>query len=103
MPLYEYECEACGHRFERIQKFSDPPVEVCPHCRKKKLHKLVSSPAIQFKGSGFYINDYARKGTGAGTDSSKDGDSSKDSSSSKDGGSSKDGSSSRDSGSSKDS
>src|SRR5216684_1392852 len=95
MPLYEYECEACGHRFERIQKFSDPPVEVCPHCGKKKLHKLVSSPAIQFKGSGFYIIDYARKGTGAGTDSSKDGDSSKDSSSSKDGGSSKDSDSSK--------
>jgi putative FmdB family regulatory protein len=63
MPLYEYECEACGHRFERIQKFSDPHVEVCPSCGEKKVHKLVSSPAIQFKGSGFYINDYAKKGS----------------------------------------
>jgi putative FmdB family regulatory protein len=72
MPLYEYECEACSHRFERIQKFSDPPAEVCPTCGKKKLRKLVSSPAIQFKGSGFYINDYARKGaTGPGTEDSK--------------------------------
>jgi putative FmdB family regulatory protein len=79
MPLYEYECEACAHRFERIQKFSDAPVEVCPKCGKKKLRKLVSSPAIQFKGSGFYINDYARKGA-KGEDSSKDTDSSKDSS-----------------------
>jgi putative FmdB family regulatory protein len=66
MPLYEYECDACGERFERIQKFSDPLVEICPNCGKKKVKKLVSSPAIQFKGSGFYINDYARKGaTGA--------------------------------------
>jgi len=95
MPLYEYECEACGHRFERIQKFSDPPAEVCPHCGKKKLHKLVSSPAIQFKGSGFYINDYARKGTGAGADSSKDGESAKDAASSKGSDSSKDGDSSK--------
>src|SRR5664279_4835419 len=63
MPLYEYECEACGHRFERIQKFSDPLVKVCPHCGKRKVHKLLSSPAIKFKGSGFYINDYAAKST----------------------------------------
>jgi putative FmdB family regulatory protein len=74
MPLYEYECEACGTRFERIQKFSDPPVEVCVKCGERKVRKLVSSPAIQFKGSGFYINDYARKGTGtdSGTTASKD-------------------------------
>lgn len=67
MPLYEYECQACGHRFERIQKFSDSPLEECPTCGKKKVHKLVSSPAIKFKGSGFYINDYAKKDT-TGTD-----------------------------------
>jgi putative FmdB family regulatory protein len=63
MPLYEYECPACGHRFERIQKFSDSPLAECPKCGKKKLDKLVSSPAIKFKGSGFYINDYAKKDT----------------------------------------
>jgi putative FmdB family regulatory protein len=62
MPLYEYECEACAHRFERIQKFSDPPVETCPACAKGPVRKLLSSPAIQFKGSGWYITDYARKG-----------------------------------------
>jgi putative FmdB family regulatory protein len=62
MPLYEYECEACGARFEHIQKFSDPPIEVCPSCGEKKVQKLLSSPAIQFKGSGWYITDYARKG-----------------------------------------
>jgi putative FmdB family regulatory protein len=74
MPLYEYECEACGNRFERIQKFSDPPVDVCPVC-SGAVRKLLSSPAIQFKGSGWYITDYAKKasGDGAGSkDSSKE-------------------------------
>jgi putative FmdB family regulatory protein len=61
MPLYEYECDACHHRFERIQKFSDPPVDVCPKCGKSSVKKLLSSPAIQFKGSGWYVTDYARK------------------------------------------
>jgi putative FmdB family regulatory protein len=60
MPLYEYECESCGHRFERIQKFSDPLVDVCPVCGGP-VRKLPSSPAIQFKGSGWYVTDYARK------------------------------------------
>jgi putative FmdB family regulatory protein len=60
MPLYEYECEACGNRFERIQKFSDPLVDVCPACNGP-VKKLLSSPAIQFKGSGWYITDYAKK------------------------------------------
>lgn len=63
MPLYEYECEACSKRFEKIHKFSDPPIDVCPHCGKGPVKKLPSSPAIQFKGSGFYITDYAKKGT----------------------------------------
>ena len=63
MPLYEYECEACGRRFEVIhQKYSDPSVEVCKECGKGPVRRLLSSPAIQFKGSGFYINDYAQKG-----------------------------------------
>ena len=61
MPLYEYECNNCGHRFERIQKFSDDLVSVCPLC-DGKVRKLVSSPAIQFKGTGWYVTDYARKG-----------------------------------------
>jgi putative FmdB family regulatory protein len=61
MPLYEYECDACHHRFERIQKFSDPLVDKCPNCGNGPVKKLVSSPAIQFKGSGWYITDYARK------------------------------------------
>lgn len=61
MPLYEYECEKDGSRFEVIQKFSDEPVTTCPDCGGK-VRKLISSPAIQFKGSGWYITDYARKG-----------------------------------------
>jgi putative FmdB family regulatory protein len=64
MPLYEYHCEGCGHRFEKIQKFSDPLIDECPKCGEKKVHKLVSSPAIQFKGTGWYITDYAKKGSG---------------------------------------
>jgi putative FmdB family regulatory protein len=65
MPLYEYQCDACVHRFERIQKFSDSPIETCPSCGGK-VRKLLSSPAIQFKGSGWYITDYARKSSGDG-------------------------------------
>jgi putative FmdB family regulatory protein len=61
MPMYEYACESCGHRFEKIRKFSDPPLIECPKCGGP-LRKLVSSPAFQFKGSGWYITDYARKG-----------------------------------------
>lgn len=60
MPLYEYQCDVCASRFERIQKFSDPPVDVCPGCGGA-VRKLLSSPAIQFKGSGWYITDYAKK------------------------------------------
>jgi putative FmdB family regulatory protein len=79
MPLYEYQCEACSHRFERIHKFSDPPIATCPTCGGS-VRKLFSSPAIKFKGSGFYINDYAKKSS---TDSkaSDSNDSSKESSS----------------------
>jgi putative FmdB family regulatory protein len=63
MPLYEYECDN-GHRFEVIRKFSDPPIAVCPTCGAP-VHKLISSPAFQFKGSGWYITDYARKDSGS--------------------------------------
>jgi putative FmdB family regulatory protein len=61
MPMYEYQCGACGHRLEAIQKFSDKLLKSCPKCKKAKLERLLSSPAIQFKGSGWYITDYARK------------------------------------------
>lgn len=88
MPLYEYLCDACGQRFERIQKFSDPPVDACPSCGGA-VRKLLSSPAIQFKGTGWYITDYAKKGGGgdgkgaaAGTGEKKDSAASGDTSSS---------------------
>jgi putative FmdB family regulatory protein len=72
MPLYEYECDACGHRFEKIQKFSDPLEDTCPKCGGH-VHKLMSSPAIQFKGSGFYITDYPKgdKGSAPKSDGGK--------------------------------
>ena len=62
MPLYEYECDVCAHRFELIQKFTDPPPAACPKCGGA-VTKLLSSPAIQFKGSGFYLTDYGRSGS----------------------------------------
>ncbi len=60
MPLYEYQCSKCGERVEKIQKFSDPPLVRCEKCGGT-LERLISSPAIQFKGSGWYVTDYARK------------------------------------------
>ena len=61
MPIYEYECLKNKHRFEVMQKFSDPPLTKCTICGEP-VQKLLSAPAIQFKGSGWYITDYARKG-----------------------------------------
>jgi len=71
MPLHEYECDN-GHRFEVIQKFSDPPIEKCPTCGQP-VRKLIASPAIQFKGSGWYVTDYARKGSGGSKPGSTEG------------------------------
>ena len=65
MPLYEYECDACGGRFEVIQKFSEA-TEQCRRCGKGPVRRLMSSPAIQFKGTGWYITDYAQKGKSGG-------------------------------------
>lgn len=77
MPLYEYQCEACGHRFEVIQKYSDRPAEVCTVCGKGPVVRQFSSPAIQFKGSGWYITDYARKGQSDKTSTDAKGDGAK--------------------------
>ena len=86
MPLYEYECDNCGHRFEVIQKFSDEPLTSCPKCQGP-VRKLLSSPAIQFKGSGWYITDYAKKtGTSAGSTKSEGASSSEKASDSSSGG-----------------
>ena len=60
MPLYEYQCEKCGHRFEKIQKFSDKMVKKCPECGGR-VEQVISAPAVQFKGSGWYVTDYAKK------------------------------------------
>jgi putative FmdB family regulatory protein len=73
MPLYEYECEKCGHRFEKIQKFSDKMLKKCPECGGR-IEQMISAPAVQFKGSGWYVTDYAKKSHapsdgGAGKDS----------------------------------
>lgn len=64
MPLYEYECSRCGERFERIEKFTAPHTQKCPKCAGK-AERLLAPPAFQFKGSGWYVTDYARKGSGA--------------------------------------
>lgn len=69
MPIYEYECVEQKHRFEIIQKFSDPPVTHCTICGGS-VQRVVSAPAIQFKGSGWYITDYARKGSSEASSSS---------------------------------
>jgi putative FmdB family regulatory protein len=69
MPLYEYQCKKCSHRFEKIRKFSDPPIKKCPECGGV-VEQLISSPAVQFKGTGWYVTDYARKSGGTSSDSS---------------------------------
>ena len=59
MPTYEYECNACKHRFEELQSFSDAPLKKCPQCKKKQLQRLIGTgAAVLFKGSGFYQTDY---------------------------------------------
>ncbi len=58
--MYEYRCTKCNHVFEKIQKFSDPPITECPKCGAK-VEQVISAPAMQFKGTGWYVNDYAKK------------------------------------------
>jgi putative FmdB family regulatory protein len=70
MPMYEYECEKCGHRFEKIRKFSDAPLDTCEKCGGP-VHKMQSAPAFQFKGTGWYVTDYAKSGK-TGTEEKKD-------------------------------
>jgi putative FmdB family regulatory protein len=86
MPLYEYECKKCHHRFEKIQKFSDPHTKKCPECGGP-IEQVISAPAVQFKGSGWYVTDYAKKSEGTKSSSASDGDSSSKESSAKDSGS----------------
>ncbi|HLW74924.1 MAG TPA: zinc ribbon domain-containing protein [Gammaproteobacteria bacterium] len=58
MPIYEYECQACGHQFEALQKVSDAPLKKCPECGKPKLRKLMSAPSFRLKGGGWYETDF---------------------------------------------
>src|SRR4051812_5189956 len=79
MPTYDYKCTACGHTFDELQSFSEPPLTKCPACKKKKLERLFGGGgASVFKGSGFYETDYRRAGTN-GTDKNgkADGDAAK--------------------------
>lgn len=71
MPIYEYECQTCHHRVELIQKYSDAPLAECPEC-KGIVKKVIAAPALQFKGSGWYITDYSGKGKEKGTDKPAD-------------------------------
>ena len=72
MPLYEYECRKCHFRFERIQKYSDPLVRKCPKCKTGRVDKLISAPAVQFKGTGWYVTDYGgKKGGGEKSEGGK--------------------------------
>ena len=75
MPLYEYQCKKCKHRFEKIQKFSDKPIKKCPECGGP-LEKLISTSSVQFKGSGWYVSDYGRKGSAGSSSSSSESESS---------------------------
>jgi len=72
VPLYEYQCKKCHSLTERIQKFSDPPLATCPHCGGE-LEQLISAPAVQFKGSGWYVTDYAKKASSGGSPGSGSG------------------------------
>jgi putative FmdB family regulatory protein len=66
MPLYEYECKKCGHRFEKIQLYSARMVKKCPECGGQ-VEQMISAPAVQFKGSGWYVTDYAKKTSSQGS------------------------------------
>ncbi len=69
MPNYEYLCKKCGHRFEQIRKFSDKQLRKCPECGGV-IEQVISAPAVQFKGSGWYVTDYPKKGDGSAQSSS---------------------------------
>jgi len=68
LPLYEYQCKQCHSLTERIQKFSDPPLAICPHCGGE-LEQTITAPTVQFKGSGWYVTDYAKKSSKGGPSS----------------------------------
>jgi len=96
VPLYEYQCKKCKHKFEKIQKFSDRPIRKCPECGGP-VEKIQHAPAVQFKGTGWYVTDYGGKGDKSKTDggpekgsSEKAGSEKKDSAAKEDGAKGKD-------------
>ncbi|MBS0486038.1 MAG: zinc ribbon domain-containing protein [Proteobacteria bacterium] len=62
MPIYEFECSACGNVFDRLQKLSDPDPDTCPQCGKKKVHRRVTAPSFRLSGSGWYETDFKKEG-----------------------------------------
>jgi putative FmdB family regulatory protein len=69
MPVYEYECSACGHRFEEWQKITDKPVKVCPKCKARKVERLISQTSFHLKGGGWYGDLYSSTRSGSGSSS----------------------------------
>ncbi len=67
MPIYEYECDGCGHHMEALQRFSDPPLTECEACHSHKLKKLISQSTFHLKGTGWYVTDYASRSGGTGS------------------------------------
>jgi putative FmdB family regulatory protein len=86
MPIYEYECDKCGHAFEREQRMSDPPVKTCPKCRGRKVTKLISRSSFVLKGGGWYADGYADASAKKKSGASDSGSTSESSSTSSDGG-----------------
>ena len=78
MPLYEYQCKKCKHRFEKIQKFSDKMLTKCPVCGGP-IEQMISAPAVHYKGTGWYVTDYAKKSSASHASSSESDGGSKDS------------------------
>ena len=72
MPIYTYRCENCGVQFEREQSYSEPPLKICPECRKKSLKKVISPVGVIFKGSGFYSTDHKSPSGSSSSSSKKD-------------------------------
>lgn len=72
MPLYEFECEKCRHRFEKIQSYSAPDPDTCPHCGGGPITRRLNAPAAHFKGTGWYATDYAKSGSSKSNSDSSD-------------------------------
>jgi putative FmdB family regulatory protein len=100
MPLYEYECKKCHHRFERIVKYSDRPMKKCPDCGGA-VEQTITAPAVQFKGSGWYVTDYAKKPAASASSSNGDSKSKDEAASKKESGSKEESSSKKEEKSSK--